>query len=167
MRGLIALLFTIGVLYKLKTKKSMELTANDKKNAFLEIARMYGKENAKKLEKLVRWETAHFTSNGFKKTLSAGMEATKTKFPYGWTSLSSYWKLQPDAAPLNEFAKMTDSGNRTVNFLVFKSFLGALKTIAKVLDNRNWDIGSWYSNEPAKQLAYAEKVSKITNKYIV
>ena len=144
----------------------MDVTTDEKKQAFQTIAAIYGIEKAQLLERIFRWETAHFTSGAFKKTFSAGMEATKTTFPYGWTSLSSYWKLQPDAAPLRDFAKMTDIGNRKVNFLKFKSFLGALKTVAKVMDNRNWNAGTWYSNDIEKQKEYSAKIDTVKNRYV-
>lgn len=156
----------LGLLYKLKKRKKMEVTADEKQRAFQTIAAMYGTENARKLERMVRWETAHFTSNAFKKTFAAGMEATKTTFPYGWTSLASYWKLQPDSAPLNEFVVMTDSGGRKVKFLKFKSFLGALKTMAKFLSNNNWNAGEWYSNDPEAQKMYASKIDTVKNKFV-
>jgi hypothetical protein len=155
---------TLLLIKKKRKKKFMNPTQSEIKEAFNWVAKTYGTENAQMLEKLIRWETAHFKSNGFKLTNAAGMEATTKKFPYGWTSLKNYWQIQKDAAPVG-LKNMTDIGGRNVNFLVFPTFFAFVRTICKHLQNKNWNFGAWYSLDEQKQITYLQKINSINPKY--
>lgn len=155
---------TLLLIKKKRKKKFMNPTQSEIKEAFNWVAATYGTENAQMLERLIRWETGHFKSNGFKLTNAAGMEATTKKFPYGWTSLKNYWQLQKDAAPI-ALKNMNDIGGRNVNFLVFPTFFAFVRTICKHLQNKNWNFGVWYSLDENKQITYLQKINSINPKY--
>ncbi len=147
----------------LKRKKKMKTpTADEIKADFQKIAEIYGREHAQNLERLVRWETAHFKSKGFKLTHAAGMEAVNKKFPYGWGSLATFWSLNPQFKPKGTHF-MIDSGKRKVYFIVFPNFYAFLRSIAKFLELNNWEMGEWFSNDREAQIAYWNKVKKVSS----
>jgi hypothetical protein len=159
MIGSILLLSTL-LFIKKKRKKFMNPTQSDIKKALLWVSEKYGKDKAQMVERLIRWETAHFKSNGFKLTNGAGMEATKTKFPYGWGSLRPYWNLQRDSAPIG-LKRLTDIGGRTVNFLVFPTFFAFVRTLCKHLENNGWNFGAWYSLDEQNQITYLQNINSV------
>jgi hypothetical protein len=158
--GIATLLF----IKKKRKKKFMNPTQSDIKKAFQFVVEKYGVERAQQVEKLIRWETNHFKSNGFKLTNGAGMEATTKKFPFGWGSLRPYWNLQPDTKPIG-LKRMVDIGNRTVDFLVFPTFFAFVRTLCKHLENKNWNFGAWYSLNPTDQQNYLASINTIKPRY--
>ena len=158
--GIATLLF----IKKKRKKKFMNPTQSEIKKVFQWVTEKYGSEKAQMVERLIRWETAHFKSDGFKLTNGAGMEATKKTFPFGWTSLRPYWNLQPDAKPIG-LKRLTDIGNRTVDFLVFPTFFAFVRTLCKHLENNGWNFGAWYSLNKQNQITYLEKINSVKPRY--
>lgn len=109
-------------------------------------------------ERVVRNETAHFTSYGWLKALCPGMEAFAPDYPYEWTSLKSFWDNNNQFIPMgivpmveSSSAMMESRGER--NFIQFADTDSAFMAVATVLYNRRnangtADAGEWFSNRP-------------------
>lgn len=135
-------------------------------SALKKVALHYGKDMAIKVEALFRNETKHFKSGNFLKCFSPGMEATVDFMPYGWSSLAPYWKEHSEYAPIgihkqveNDSAMMKSRGER--RFIMFPNLEAAMMTVAKRLDLKGGDTGSWASNNPDSQKKYREYLLKI------
>lgn len=134
------------------------------KTAFSEVIDLYGVDNARKLERLYRWETSHFRSKQFKQGFTPGMEigTGKTTFPFGWSSLKDYAKsknLQPDE--FSTFPMREGGTGITKTFIAFPDLKNAVLFTAYVLSKRSWNPGSWYSTDPANQQRYNEKLKGV------
>lgn len=134
------------------------------------ISIIYGKEMAVKVEALFRNETAHFKSGNFKICFSPGMEATKETYPYGWTSLKSYWDLHPEHAPIglykqveNSSRMMASRGERT--FIKFPNLDAAMITVAERLKAKGGNTGAWASNNIESQKKYSDYLLRINTPY--
>lgn len=134
------------------------------------IGILYGKEMAIKIESLFRNETRHFASGNFLKTFSPGMEATIETFPYGWSSLSIFWKLHPECAPIgihkqveNTSGLLKSRGER--KFICFPNLDAAMITVAERIKAKGGDTGAWFSNDPISQKKYREYLLKIKTPY--
>ena len=130
------------------------------------VAILYGKEMAIKVESLFRNETKHFKSGNFLICFSPGMEATVETMPYGWSSLSSFWKQHPEYAPIgiykqfeNDSLMMKSRGER--KFIKFPNLDAAMITVAERLKAKGGDTGAWASNDPTAQKKYREYLLKI------
>ena len=111
----------------------------------------FGTEKAKILEKILRWETAHFKSKQFQFTGSAGMEIGK-------------WKNLPPNAPY-----ITLTENKTglkKKFIVWGSVYNFLKYLSEYIDRHEGNWGRWYSINPEKQADYKAKVNQVKNRIV-
>lgn len=159
-KGIIILIIAAAIaIYLLrKDKKPARKTLNDYKDMFgateakealLKVSAVYGKDMAADIERIMRLETAHFTSSQYQKTGTAGL--TKGK----WTGL-------PANLPTIDF---------TVNGKVWSYYVWNVSDFAIFLakyivrNNGNW--ARWYSTKPVSQEEYRKKVSAITNRFIV
>ncbi len=81
-------------------QSNRKFTLEDATPALRQIINEYGREMAENVEKVYRWETAHFKSSQFTNTGSAGMEAAlHSKAPnYGWNPAS--WINDINSAPI-------------------------------------------------------------------
>lgn len=133
-------------------------TSNVEAKALSKILNEYGRDTAKKVEQMFRWETAHFKSGGYKKTNGAGMEAVKKDFPYGWNS-----KLF-EGVKTDGLVRMIDSGGRDVQFIKFATPYDGMKVLANFLQIRK--LGSWYSLNADAQKQYETKVLAVVPKIV-
>lgn len=142
-------------------KSSLEL-----RDVFNILTRDYGAAIARNVEKIYRLETAHFTSGQYLRTGSAGMLATagsNYQYPYGWTSLKSWWDTNPLRKPIGTVRWKSKSG-KIYHYIAFPGALGFL-ALAEILKIRNNNAGSWYSTQPAQQAEYEAKLANITTQY--
>lgn len=128
------------------------------------IAFYQGIEVAQEVERMLRWETAHFTSEGFRLTRAAGMEAVSKTYPYGWSLPVPLWTNNPDVRPAG-LTRMIDSGNRDVQFITFKHVYHAMLVMADYIVR--YRAGRWYSLNESNQEMYERKLSGVKNRIIV
>lgn len=123
-------------------------------------------------EKIYRLETDNFRSYLFLSTHGAGMEATKIKFPYGWTSLKNFWLKNPDYKPIGlevrkeNVQKDVKGSGGYKTFIKFASFEAGLFTLCQILANNGNDVGKYFSKDPLEQEKYIRKISKIKSVYV-
>lgn len=156
----------------LLTKKTYSMNSSGNENvssALLEIANKYGAERAKRIEQIIRLETAHFNSIQWKKGNTAGMEVGNDKkvFPFGWSSLAEFVELN-GLNPSN-FSTYTMVENRTgkiKRFIKFPSSFDFILFLAFLMKKRGWDYGSWYSRNKESKERYIETLNRITPKIV-
>lgn len=143
------------------TDKEIEL-------GLLKVKEVYGLAHAKRLEQLFRNETAHFKSGNFIKTLSPGMESTKDTFPYGWSSLESFWLVNPQYKPIGVFKQVENSSalakSRGVrSFIQFENCIASFMSVAHLINIRGGNFGRWFATKdhPDKIAAYNNELDKI------
>lgn len=140
--------------------------------SFDELKKQFSDEILKNVEKMFRLETAHFTSGGLKLTNHAGMQGTKSTYPYGWNSLKTFWDANPNYAPmyllnLKENKQPDVIGSGIVQkFMVFKDIKAGLATLAEFLRQHENNAGRWFSLKPDAQKKYNEKIKLIKSRYV-
>ena len=132
--------------------------------ALYRIAFDYGEDVASTVEKMLRWETAHFTSAGFLRTRAAGMEAVSKTYPYGWSIPAAVWSSNPDYKPTG-LTRMIDSGNRDVWFITFSHVYHAAVVMAEYV--KKYRAGRWYSTNSSLQSSYEQHLKGVKNRIIV
>lgn len=164
----IIVLAALFLLFKKKRESQDEIPESDMidllKDSFKEVIQLYGVDNAKKLERMYRWETAHFKSKQFKQTFTPGMEigAGKTTFPYGWSSLRDYAKAKNLQGDEFTTVSMHEGGTGILKtFIAFPDLKNAVLFTAYVLSKRSWNPGAWYSTNPDSQARYNEKLKGV------
>lgn len=160
---LILLLLSKKAMAKSESKKptvipSSPSTLNEEAKALAKIVKEFGRDTAKKVEQMFRWETAHFKSGGYKATNGAGMEAVKMTFPYGWNP-KVFEGVKTDG-----LVNLIDSGGRNVQFIKFATKYDGMKALANFLGYRK--MGSWYSTNADAQKMYEGKVLAVTPKIV-
>ena len=155
------------------------MTDQDIIAALQEVAKQYGRSRAMDIERLFREETAHFKSQNFLSTLSPGMEVGRDHIgtpymiqPYGWGSLSEFWKENPEHAPSGTFNQVENSsamgqsrGERI--FIKFPSILASMLSVAFLISIRGGNIGAWNSTDPAQQNKYAGLLNQIVPRFTI
>lgn len=143
------------------------------KAALAKIKQLYGDNFAKQIEQILRWETAHFSSGGWKQTNAAGMEATDNIFPFGWNSLVEFildygaeLNLEPEDFKIKEMQENNGSG-APEKFIVWPNAYSFILFLAWFIDNkRQGRAGYWYSlNEEAAQ-RYENKIAGVNTPYV-
>ena len=151
------------------------ITESEIKSAFQKCAALYGTEYARSVERLFRKETAHFKSGQFLKTLSPGMEisggtnSTKTTFPYGWSSLSSFQSANPLYLKSTFYVhRMNENGTGLgKTFIGFPTIESSVMFVAWFIKNtRGGRFGKWYSMNESSALSYENSLKQITAKYV-
>lgn len=134
-------------------------------DAFQDCIDIYGAEMSRKVEKVFRLESAHFTSGQFRKTYSAGMTAVKDKpfFPFGWSSLATWVNLNPELAQPSDFylVPMSDAGN-PVKFIGFPNLESSVLFTAYMIEKRGGNPATWHSTDLARQQEYNRRLSSIS-----
>lgn len=124
----------------------------DAEKALLNIKKIHGTETARILERILRHETAHFSSGQYKKTGSAGMEVGK-------------WSFLP---PNMRTVKLTENGTgRTKEFIVWDSVEQFLEYLVGYINRHKGNWARWYSTNEENQKQYTQRVNSVTNKTII
>lgn len=146
-------------------------TLKDAEIALREIARMYGNETAKMVERVYRWETAHFKSRQYVRTGSPGAEAVKgsTAPNYGWSP--SFGQKYPQHLPVGIWSSLENPGmsaqggneqsKEPKRFMVFPSVLSAMIFFVEYVNRQNGNFARWYSTDATRQQLYREQISKV------
>jgi hypothetical protein len=116
------------------------------------MAGKYGKERAQLLEKIMRWETAHFKSGQYKKGGSAGMEAGR-------------WYNLPDG--LSTYQMKDNLTGYMATFIKWTSVIQFLEYLNKYIDRYNGNFARWNTTDPQRQADYRAKVLSVRNRTIV
>ena len=174
----IALLVLIILFYLLRKKEKINFNFvsdedyhlgdedNNLYKVFNDIIEKYGYNVARNVEKIYRLETAHFTSDVYKNTGSAGMLAFSDNIPYGWTSLAEFWYNNSKYKPIGIYTKYLPGleGPKRYDYLKFKNY-GGFYSLAVFLSKYNNKPGRWYSTDPHLQEEYESRLENITLKY--
>jgi hypothetical protein len=138
------------------------------KNALKVIGDTYGVDKAQMAERLMRWETAHFTSGQWLRGNTSGMEIATGKFtyPFGWGTLDEWASdagIDPDE--FSTYSMIENNTGKTKTFIKFPSaYLFAL-FLVYVIKKRGWNWGAWYSTNAEKQQNYLNKIMGITPRF--
>lgn len=145
---------------------STEPTPAELRAALKFILDRYGRETAKKVEQLYRWETRHFESRQYKKTFTPGMEPspqTNNVFPYGWSSLKAY--AQQNNIPASAFylaGPFTEGGTgRQKKFVGFPNVKTAMDFVVFMINRRGGNWGKWFSLEPTAAANYVRNLNAV------
>jgi hypothetical protein len=130
-------------------KKSF--TETDANNGLLKISKEVGKERAQLLERILRLETAHFTSGQYRQTGSAGMEEGK------WKNLPTYTTI-----PFKD-----NHDGHIGKFIVWNSVYDFLNYLNDYIDRYNGNFARWNTTDENRQKEYISKVNSIKNRTIV
>ena len=135
---------------------------------------MFGVEIAKATEKVFRSETRHFKSRQFLETYSAGQEAVKEEYPFGWNA--EFWKKYPEYKPtgviwFKENKGLSDKGgiqqsNEAKMFVKYPNVLSGVLYTADTLRRRGGNAGAWYSTNKTYQAKYNEALRGIKNRFV-
>lgn len=135
--------------------------------ASVKCARNFNYDILANAERIYRLETNHFKSKQYILTRSAGMEATTTKFPYGWTMFEPYWTKYPYLRPVGVTKLSENITTKPKIFINFLSVYQGLFCVCEFLRTHNNNPGAWFSKDPVSQTQYNEKIKyinpKITN----
>jgi hypothetical protein len=166
---IIGIIIVTFILYSQKSKNESELDINEndmtsqRSSGLSKVIQDYGVEYAKNVERLLRWETAHFKSRQWKNGSTAGMEATTEKFPFGWSSLKKF--VNENNISENKFStyKMIENNTGiTKTFIKFPDEFTFIIFLAWFIRNvRNNRFGYWYSTNEENARRYEEKISKV------
>ena len=139
--------------------------SDDPEAVFKNVAKIYGTEYARNLEKLFRYETAHFKSRQFLAGFSPGMVATKNSVPYGWASLGEFVTANPKYK--NGYSlKTCETSAGTKTYVGFPSLEASVFFVAWFLKNkRNGNIGLWNSTDPSEAANYLQNLQQVTAKF--
>lgn len=132
-----------------KNKHNGMFTEQDAKDAILFLAKYKDVERAKLFERLLRLETAHFTTQQYKNTGSAGMED------------GAWYNLPP-----HEVKTFHDpiKGNRP--FIVWHSVTDFAKYWSDYVDRHFGDWAQWNSKDPLAKKVYTDRVNAVSNHFI-
>lgn len=157
---------------KIKNKILMVYPESVVSEGFTRLKKMFPQSLTETVEKMYRLETAHFTSGGLKKTNGAGMQAVTSSFPYGWSSLKTFWTENPEFAPVdivvlneNKQKDVVGSGIKQ-KFLKFNDFYSGLVSLAYFIKLKNGNAGAWFSTNSDKQQRYINKINQISTRYV-
>lgn len=183
--GIIAIILGLAVLgivyyFKIKGKPDLsngvrpdDLSTTDNKSNFIPPSEdklredfkalnlIYGPAIAKNIERIYRYETAHFTSGQYKATGSAGMLKFVENYPYGWSVAKNMWDEKPALRP-NGSVDFTKNGKK-YTYLVFPTFMAAAVALGEYL--KKYRPGRWNTTDPIGQTNYENKISQITTKF--
>lgn len=160
----------VEFVHKVETMQKMGKTFNidDAKAGLLKVAQVYGKAVAAEIEKVARFETAHFTSRQYQLTGTGGMEAHGNAPYYGW--FAPFFIANPDYTPIGTTALLEGKGlsieGGTAQNKNAKAFVIMPSTEAWMMFLANYrerykaegGIARWYSKDTAQQKLYLDKL---------
>lgn len=138
-------------------------------DALYKVKNMYGVNFARQIERVLRQETAHFSSGGWLATNGAGMEATNRNFPFGWPSLAEFVEQQGAALNLSpgdftilEMQENNSDDEEPETFIVWPNVYSFIVFLAWFIQNvRGGRAGYWYSLKEDSAARYENTLSKI------
>jgi len=140
----------------------------DIKAAFIKAKNDYELDVVVNAEKIFRLETNNFLSNQFTGTFSPGMEPAGDNvltYPYGWTSLKSFWDNYPDYKPIG-IKTYTENGTGIKKpFIQFPSPEAAVYMLCEKLTLNGNNPGAWFSTDAALQASYEQKLNGIDSSF--
>jgi hypothetical protein len=126
-------------------------TENDAKEALIKLSKI-NYDNAKIIERIYRWETAHFKSRQFQLTGSAGMEVGK------WLNIPSNVKS----------VELIENGTGLKKkFIVWRSCYDFVLYLNDYIKRHNGNWSRWYSTNPDLQTKYRNNVNLVKNRFIL
>ncbi|WP_445709994.1 hypothetical protein [Flavobacterium sp.] len=166
----------------LKELSSNLFTIEDAEKALKVINEVYGKEMAKNIEMIYRWENNHFKSLQYKHCGSPGMEVSGNKSGpgYGWDTTTFNKKTEYKPIGLWEsFENKGQSGlggnkQDTTNkkkYIKFSSVEAGMVYLADFINRHDGNIGRWHANDahPDIQKNYIKTINtcipRISNKF--
>ncbi len=131
-------------------KNNKMFTPEDAKKAIQDVSKKYGPIMAQTVEKIMRLETAHFTSDQFRQTGSAGMEKGK------------WFNLPPNLSTI----KFKDNTDKHIgDFIVWPSVTDFAFYLADYINRKKGNFANWNSTDPTRQDAYRSHVNSITTHF--
>lgn len=120
-------------------------------DAIIKLAKLKGNIRAALIERMMREETAHFTSGQYVKTGSAGMERG------AWPNISSRVS----------YVKMRDNQDgRLVDFIVWGEVYDFCIYLSDYIDRNGGNYARWNSTNYSRQQSYANRINQIKNRWI-
>jgi len=140
--------------------------SNDPQTVFLKLQTKYGTDYARQIEKLYRYETAHFSSGQYNKTWSAGMVATSAAFPFGWASLNEFLTANPQYK--GNFGTVEMNTSRGIKkYVKFPNLETAVFFIAWFIKNkRGGDVGKWNSLDAGESASYLAQLNRVSAQFV-
>jgi hypothetical protein len=169
--SVIVALISLIVFFVLRYFKSMKTQTENEDKGFVATQRETAKQIVRDLWtkglnpamdyslKIHILESGHFSSNIFKKTNGAGTLAVKKVYPYGWTSLKSFWDANPNRKPIGYYTSLNG-----LSYLTFKELKDSIASVATIVANKiqtKGHAGYYYSNNKNKADKYLAKINKI------
>ena len=152
MKNTLLIALVILLLISQKPKKETASTdVSDLVTPLKNVKTEFGEAIAKTVERIYRLETAHFKTNQWKKTFSAGMEKFADSFPYGWPELKQFVKEYPEYGSEKEYSykPFTEAKTgKTKNYISFPSPEAGMMYLGYVMKKRNNVAGTWFSHNP-------------------
>lgn len=123
----------------------------------------YGQERAEIVERMYRWETAHFTSQQYQSTNTPGMEAHGIAPTYGW--YVPFFMVNPSYMPIGT-QNMTENGTgKEKRFVVMPSVEAGAMFLADYIGRYNGDYARWYSTNEASKANYRSKIMSVVPRF--
>jgi hypothetical protein len=128
----------------------------------------YGRSFAENVERVLRWETAHFKSKQWIDGNTAGMEATTITFPYGWSSLSEFVNdMDVDPSLFTTYTMVENNTGITKRFIRFPDAYTFIIFLAWFIKNkRGGRFGYWYSLDEASARRYENNIAGVVPRYV-
>jgi hypothetical protein len=132
-------------------------TETHAKNALTQLQTTKGRERARLIEQMLRWETNHFKSKQYQLTGSAGMEQGK------WANL--------DEENMKTI-KMNDNHPAQVRvvertFLVWNSVYDFCIYLSDYIDRHKGNYARWNSTDLNQQARYMSAINSVRPKFII
>lgn len=165
----------------IKKSTKNNFTIEDAETALKIINKKYGKEMARNVEMMYRWECDHFKSGQYINCGAPGMEVSEgAKAPkYGWNG--DLYDKYPEFTPIGLWEKYENpgksgkGGNKQVTdkkkkYIVFPSVEAGMHYVAEFILRHNGNIGRWHSlTDKTVQKNYIKDIEstipRISNKF--
>lgn len=164
----------------IKKSAKNNFTIEDAETALKKINKKYGKEMAKNVEMMYRWECDHFRSGQYINCGAPGMEVSEgAKGPeYGWNG--ELYEKYPEYTPIGLWSafenvgKSGKGGNKQVTdtpkkYIMFPSVEAGMHYVAEFILRYNGNIGRWHSTDKTVQKNYIKDIEstipRISNKF--
>lgn len=150
-----------------KNEKLFDL--EDAKRALKLIYDNYGREIARNVEMMYRWECTHFTSGQYQHCGGPGMEASNDIAPtYGWNG--DVYKKFPQYTPIGLWDSFENKGmsgkggnkqvtDRKKRYVQFPSVEAGMVYVAEFLVRQKGNVGRWHTTDVSSQPNYVKNIN--------